>query len=64
MRLPAAAAVALLLAAVGCSSTVDSWMNTQTERLTTAGVTFPPEQGRNTVINMTSACVIKKLNQA
>ena len=55
-----AATLTLLLALTGCAGdTVDNWAAKQAERLTEAGVTYPPEQTRNTIINMVSACVMK-----
>lgn len=52
--------VALLLVLTGCGSSVDTWADEQTARLTDAGVTFPPEQARNTVIAMVGACASKE----
>lgn len=49
-----------LLAIAACGSSVDSWSDQQAARLADAGVTFPVEQERNTVIAMTSACVIRE----
>jgi uncharacterized protein YceK len=49
-----------LLALAGCASSVDSWAEKQGERLTEAGVTYPPEQEHNTIISMVSACAFKQ----
>lgn len=65
MRKAAAPALVLACAALvgACGgSSVDEWADQQARRLTEAGVTFPPEQKRNTVIAMTSACVTKERN--
>lgn len=48
----------------GCGSSVDSWAGEQEKRLTDAGVTFPPDQARNAIVNMVSACVFKKTGDA
>ncbi|MEN3265427.1 hypothetical protein [Pseudonocardia sp.] len=56
----ALAVTPLLLLIGACGSSVDSWANEQAHRLTQAGVTYPPEQERNIIVNMVSACVFKE----
>lgn len=51
------AAAALLLS--GCGSPTDRWADEQVERLRDAGVTFPEEQARNTVIALVTTCTSK-----
>lgn len=52
--------VVTVLVVAGCGS--GSWTEQQGERIAEAGVTFPPEQERLTIISMTSACSTKELN--
>lgn len=55
-----AAALLLLLAVAGCAPSVDTWIADQAERLADKGVTFPPDQARNAIVNVVSACVMKQ----
>jgi hypothetical protein len=51
-----------LLVLVGCGSSIDNWADNQAKRLTQAGVTYPPEQERNTVIALATACSIREVS--
>lgn len=52
------AACAALLA--GCGSSTDQWAAEQADRLRQAGVTFPDDQERNTVVALAGTCGSKK----
>lgn len=53
------APVAAMLALASCGSSVDAWAAEQAERLTQAGVTYPPEQERSTVVALAATCAWK-----
>lgn len=59
-----AALALLLLALAGCADPVDTWAAEQEQRLTAAGVTYPPEQARNTVIALATICSIRDVSDS
>jgi hypothetical protein len=53
-----------LLVLAGCGNSTDNWAHNQAKRLTQAGVTYPPEQERNTVIALAAACSIRDVSDS